>query len=87
MPQELIKTVKTPIPAVTFVSDLFNLANSVVTPSDYMNEIKSGPYKGLSNVEKNIIKAPLPGFAQVRQVSKFTKDIDDSIMYYMRPSN
>ncbi len=87
MPQEILKTVKTPIPSITFASDLFTLANSLVTPSDYMNEIKSGPYKGLSNVEKNIIKAPIPGLAQVRQISKFTKDIDDSIMYYMRPSN
>lgn len=87
MPQEILKTVKTPIPSITFVTDLFNLANSIVTPSDYMNEIQSGPYKGMSTVQKNIIKAPLPGLAQIRQISKFTKDVDNSIMYYMRPSN
>ena len=87
MPQEILKTVKTPIPSITFASDMFTLANSLVTPSDYMDEIQSGPYKGLNTVQKNVIKAPIPGFAQVRQISKFTKDIDDSIMYYMRPSN
>lgn len=87
MPQEILKTVKTPIPAITFASDMFNLINSIVTPSDYTNTIKSGPYKGLSTVEKNIIKAPLPVVSQINQINKFTKDIDNSILYYTRPSN
>ena len=85
MPQELLKTVKSPIPSVTIVQNGFNLFNSAIDPSDWTNEISSGPYKGMSNLEKNFIKAPIPGVAQYRQIDKFIGDLDSSISYYMRP--
>lgn len=86
MPQELLKTVKTPFPSLGVVQNGFNLVNSLLTPEDYFNTIQSGPYKGMNNVEKNFIKAPLPILPQVRQIQRFTGDLDTSIMYYVRPS-
>lgn len=87
MPQELLKTVKSPIPAISVLQNSLNLINSAIDPSDWTNEIQSGPYKGLSNLEKNLIRAPIPGVAQYRQIDKFISNIDTSITYYMRPSN
>lgn len=86
MPQELLKTVKTPFPSLGVVQNGFNLINSLLTPEDYFNTIQSGPYKGMNNVEKNFMKAPLPILPQVRQIQRFTGDLDTSIMYYVRPS-
>lgn len=85
MPQELLKTVKSPIPATTVVQNSFNLINSAIDPTDWVDEIQSGPYKGMSTLEKNIIKAPIPGVAQYRQIDKFIGDLDNSIGYYARP--
>lgn len=87
MPQELLKTVKSPIPAVSVLQNSLNLINSAIDPNDWTDEIQSGPYKGLSTLEKNLIKAPIPGIAQYRQIDKFISNIDTSITYYMRPSN
>lgn len=85
MPQELLKTVKSPIPATTVVQNSFNLINSAIDPTDWVDEIQSGPYKGMSTLEKNIIKAPIPGVAQYRQIDRFIGDLDNSIVYYARP--
>lgn len=87
MPQELLKTVKSPIPATTVVQNSFNLINSAIDPTDWVDEIQSGPYKGMSTLEKNILKAPIPGVAQYRQIDKFIGDLDNSINYYARPTN
>jgi hypothetical protein len=86
MPQELLKTVKSPVPIVSVIQNGFNLINSAIDPTDWVNEISSGPYKGMSNLEKNFIKAPLPIVAQYRQIDKFIGDLDSSITYYARPN-
>jgi hypothetical protein len=85
MPQELLKTIKTPMASITTVQNLFNLVNSAITPNDYIDEIQSGPYKGLSTFEKHLLKAPIPLIMQYRQIDKFVDDIDTSIQYYARP--
>lgn len=85
--RENLKTIKTPIPAISVVQNSVELLSSCVDPTDWFDEIQTGPYKGMSTLEKNFIKAPIPGVAQFRQVQKFTGDLDNSIQYYMRPSN
>jgi hypothetical protein len=85
MVTETLKTVKTPMASLSWIENITNLVGSVMDPRDYFNEIQSGPYKGLSTLEKNFIKAPLPGIAQYRQVDKFIGELDTSIMYYVRP--
>lgn len=86
MIQEQLKTIRDPIAAIGLVSDALNLFNSCISPEDWTDEISSGPYKGCSTLEKNIIKSPLPGIASYRMVNKFIGDLDNSINYYVRPS-
>lgn len=85
MPQELLKTVKTPMASISTIQNTFNLINSLMSPNDYIDEIQSGPYKGMSTLEKNILKAPLWGITHYRQIDRFVDEIDTSIQYYARP--
>ena len=86
MLQENLKTFKSPLPSLTTLQNGLNVILSAVDPADWTNEISSGPYKGLSTLEKNIIKSPIPGVAQYRQIDKFVRDLDNSINYYARPA-
>lgn len=86
MLQENLKTFKSPLPSLTTIQNGLNVILSAVDPSDWTDEISSGPYKGLSTLEKNIIKSPIPGVAQYRQIDKFVMDLDNSINYYARPA-
>ena len=81
---ELLKTFKTPIAMISSVQDLANLVSSALNPYDYMNTLQSGPYKGLSNVQKNLIKAPIPGISYIRQIDRTLNQIDNNITYYIR---
>lgn len=86
MVTEMLKTVKTPMPVLSFVEDLVRLTNSIIDPRDWIDELQSGPYKGMSTLEKNFFKAPLPLIAPANQISRFTGDIDAVIDYYARSS-
>lgn len=86
MLQENLKTIQTPLPITSVLQNTIMLISSMVDPRDWVDETASGPYKGLSTLEKNIIRAPLPGVAQYRQINKFTGELDTSIQYYMRPT-
>lgn len=85
MVQEMLKTMKTPAAVLSVVQNGVNLGMSIIDPRDWVDEMQSGPYKGLSTLEKNFIKAPIPGVAQFRQIQKFANDLDTSLMYYLRP--
>lgn len=85
MIEENFKTLKTPVVALSTVNDLINLISSAIDPTDYIDEISSGPYKGMSIFEKHLLKAPIPGVMQYRQIDKFVGQIDNSINYYARP--
>lgn len=85
MINETLKTVKTPLAILSTAQNAVNLATSIIDPRDWVDEIQSGPYKGMSTLEKNFIKAPIPGVAQFRQIQKFVGDLDTSMMYYLRP--
>lgn len=83
--QEQLKNVKTPIPSLSAVQNAINLGISLVDPTDWVDEIQSGPYKGMSTLHKNFLKAPIPGVAQFYQLRKLTSELDNSIDYYARP--
>ena len=85
MTKELLKTVRSPLASATTINNLLNLTTSLVTPSHWTDELRSGPYKGMSTLEKNFLKAPLPGVAQYRNIDKFVGELDTSINYYARP--
>ena len=83
--QESMKTFQSPFPSIREVDNAIRLLVSLRTPEDYTNEISSGPYKGMSTLEKNFMKAPFPIVAQYRQVNKLTKNIETGIDFYVRP--
>lgn len=85
MVNEMLKTVKSPAASLSLIGDLTKLVGSSIDPRDWTNEIQSGPYKGMSTWEKNLLKAPIPGVTQYRQVNKFIGGIDTSLQYYARP--
>lgn len=86
MSQEIINTVKSPAASLNLATDVTNLTLSCFDPRDWTDEIKSGPYKGWSTLEKNLYKAPIPGLREYKQVDKFVDEIDTSINYYARTS-
>ena len=81
---ELLKTFKTPIAMVSTLQDLVTFISSTLNPYDYMNTLQSGPYKGLNNVQKNFIKAPIPIISYYRQIDRTLNQIDNNITYYIR---
>lgn len=84
MPEELLKTMKTPMASISALDAALDLVKSVVDPRDWVDDIQSGPYKGMSTLEKNLYKAPIPILTHYRQVDRFFEDIDNSIQYYVR---
>lgn len=84
MPKELVKTAQNPMPSTGVIIKLFNLVGSIVDPRDWVDETKSGPYKGMSTLHKNIMKAPLPILMEYKQIDRFLEDIDTSIDFYAR---
>jgi hypothetical protein len=67
------------------VENAIQFGISCFDPEDWVDEIRSGPYKGLSTWRKNFIKAPIPGVAQYHMIDKFVNELDNSINYYARP--
>ena len=86
MVRESLKTLQSPAASLSMIKDVTNLISSTIDPRDWNNELKSGPYKGMSTFEKNLLKAPLPGITQYRQINKFVGEIDTSLQYYARPN-
>ena len=66
MLSENLKTVKNPFPVTGTVESVINLAESLINPEDYMEEIQFGSYEGMTELEKNIYLAPIPGVMQYR---------------------
>lgn len=85
MVNEILKTVKSPAATLSLIGDTSMFIGSCVDPRDWTNELKSGPYKGMSTWEKRFMKLPLPVVSQYKQVNKFVDDIDTSLQYYARP--
>lgn len=82
MLQEMIATVKQPIPSISVIEDTRKFLFSVADPRDWVTEVESGPYKGLTVVEKNALRAPI--LRPWKQVEKFTGELDSSIKYFAR---
>lgn len=85
MVNEISKTVREPFSVMSTMKNITALINSLVTPADWTDELQSGPYKGHSTLEKNLMKAPVPIISWYKQISKFTDELDTSTQYYARP--
>lgn len=84
MIEEMYKTVSNPIPVWGTIKNAKNLAVSCLWTPHWFDEMQSGPYKGMSTLEKHIYKSPLPIIAHYRQLERFTGDIEDVTSYYER---
>lgn len=84
MVNEMLKTIKSPAASISQIQNLTILFTSLIDPRDWTNEIESGKYKGMSTLEKNILKSGLPPFAQYQQVNRITYGIDDVTNYFAR---
>lgn len=86
MLEEGLKTVKSPSAAISTCGTILTFFNSALSPSNYTDEIESGKYKGMSTIEKNFYKLPLPILNQYKQFQRVYYDLDESINYYARPA-
>lgn len=84
MADEWRKTFNGGLPILKTAGDVFKLLQSLLNPFDWMNEIKAGPYKGMSTLERNFFKAPIPGISQYKHVHDFLYEVDQSILFYKR---
>jgi hypothetical protein len=57
MPTEMINILKSPIANTSVIEDTVNLTR-VLNPFRWMDEIKSGPYKGHSTAYKALLEVP-----------------------------
>lgn len=79
------KLFKSPFPALKTINSCYDILASLITPEDWTEELSSGPYKGMTRLEKNLYKAPVWGLVHYRQFSKAVGDVDEIINYYARP--
>jgi len=88
MINETLANIKSPAALLSMISSFGTMFESLITPSDWTDELQSGPYEGMTNIEKNFMKLPLPILNQYRQVNKLIDDdiFENSIKYYMKPS-
>ena len=83
--RELGKTVREPFPIMRQIDDAVTVIYSLMDTRDYYTVMESGPYKGFTRLEKNIMNAPLPVVAQWKQVEKFGTGLEDAMKWYVKP--
>lgn len=83
--RELGKTFKEPFPIYRQIDSAVTLLYSVIDPRDYYTEVESGPYKGFTVLEKNIMNAPIPIVAQWNQIEKFGTGLEEAMKWYVKP--
>lgn len=84
MGREILKTIQSPISAITSAQSVLNLAGSIIDPRDWNNVLQTGAYEGHSTLYKHLMKAPLPILPQVRQMDRFLNNLDEATLYYTR---
>jgi hypothetical protein len=83
-PTEWIATLQSPAASLSMMKDICQLGGSILWPGDWVDEIQSGRYKGMSTLEKNLYKVPLPYISYYRQWDKVYNRLDEMADYYTR---
>lgn len=83
--RELGKTIKEPFPIYRQIDSTVALIYSLLDPRDYYTEVQSGPYKGLTVLEKNLLKSPMPAISQWRQIERATNGLEEAMQWYVKP--
>ena len=84
MVQELLKTVQSPFAAASHAANLLRFGISCLNPADWNDEIKTGPYKGMSTLHKNALKSPIPYVSQYRNIDKFVDKLEHQTLFYSK---
>jgi hypothetical protein len=84
MVSEWLTTVQAPAATLSLVEDACDVVTALLTPSAYYKEIQSGPYEGMTGLEKAFYKAPLPLLTYYRQMDKAFNRVDEQADFYMK---
>ena len=84
MVEELLKTVQSPFAAASHAANLIRFLESCIFPWQWNDEIKSGPYKGMSTLHKNALKSPIPYVSQYRNIDKFMDKLEHQTLFYSK---
>ena len=84
MIEELLKTVQSPFAAASHAANLIRFFESCIFPWQWNDEIKSGPYKGMSTLHKNALKSPIPYVSQYRNIDKFMDKLEHQTLFYSK---
>jgi hypothetical protein len=84
MPGEWIATLSSPMVSLSMLKDISQLGGSLLWPGDWVDEIQSGRYKGMSTLEKNLYKAPFSYLSYYRQWDKVYNRLDEMADFYTR---
>lgn len=84
MIEELLKTVQSPFAAASHAANLIRFLESCIFPWQWNDEIKSGPYKGMSTLHKNALKSPIPYVSQYRNIDKFMDKLEHQTLFYSK---
>jgi hypothetical protein len=84
MIEELLKTVQSPFAAASHAANLIRFFESCIFPWQWNDEIKSGPYKGMSTLHKNALKSPIPYVSQYRNIDKFMDKLEQQTLFYSK---
>jgi hypothetical protein len=84
MATEWLNTVQAPAASLSMIKDVSTFMGSVMFPGDWVDEIESGRYKGMSSLERAAYKMPIPYLSYYRQWDKVYNRIDEMADYYTR---
>lgn len=87
MAREIGNTIKSPMAILGIMNDISSLAYNAFDPNSWTEVKESGPWKGYTEMEKSVLKLPIPVVKWYQQIDKFTGDMDDKIDYYARTQN
>lgn len=79
------KILKSPFAAISVLNSIYDIGAAVLAVEDYGEELQSGPYKGMTRIQKSLYKAPVWGLVHLRQINKMLGEQDELINYYARP--
>ena len=77
LPEEALRMVKSPMAAVQPVENVFNLLKSILSIEGWVDERKSGPYKGWTDVEKYLFYS----VPYAKSISR-SINVDEALQFY-----
>jgi hypothetical protein len=84
MAQEAIKTVQSPFVVASALGDIAHVGVVAMNPTNWVEEVESGSYKGYTRMEAAVLKSPLPPITWYKQINKIYEDLDAGTKFYAK---